>query len=275
LGDDIRAHEVCAMSRKLTRERLDLIQRQLTPRDRDLVATLMFVRIASGNQLRRIVFDRNDEATRRVARRELARLVRWRVVERLERRQGGLGSGSESWTYALGVAGQRLGGEARGRRPYLPRPAVWAHALAGAELYAQLVEAVRGTDRAVRSWQGEPECWRDFGGGYTERLRLKPDAFVEVAGPGYVDDSFVEVDMASQSATVIRRKLAAYRSYAATGVEQAVRGGVFPRVVFVVPTSERANVIASLVDDLPAEAARLFAVATTGDAVKLLLGGAS
>lgn len=273
LGDDVRAHEVCAMSSYFTRERLDLTERQLSERDHEIVAMLGRVRIASGNQLRRAVFERSDDASRRAARRELARLVSWRVVERLERRQGGLGSGSESWTYALGPVGQRLAGAKRTRRAHLPGQTMWLHALAGAELYVQLVEAVRGTDRTVRSWQGEPECWRDFGGAYGERQTLKPDAAVEVGGAGFVDDSFVEIDMASQSTAVIRRKLAAYQAYAATGQEQAVRGGVFPRVVFVVPTSARAAVIRGVIDEAAPNVARLFAAATTDEAVDLLLGG--
>src|SRR5689334_23360971 len=98
------------MSARISRERLAWIEPQLTPRDREVITVLERVRLATGNQLRRAVFPRDDESTRRAARRELARLVRWRVVDRLDRRTGGTTSGSDSYTYGLGVAAQRLAG---------------------------------------------------------------------------------------------------------------------------------------------------------------------
>jgi hypothetical protein len=86
------------------------------------------------------------------------------------------------------VAGWRLLDQ-RGtaRRPHLPGQPMWQHALLGAEAYAHLAESLRGTERRVRIWQGEPECWRDYSGPLGERLQLKPDAFVVVTGGGYED----------------------------------------------------------------------------------------
>lgn len=262
------------MSTRISHERLDWITAQLTPRDHQIVAALERVRLATGNQLRRSVYERDDETTRRAARRELARLVRWRVVDRLERRSGGPASGSDSWTYGLGVAAQRLSGHDRGRRPHLPGRPMWAHVLAGAEVYSLLAQALRETDRSLVIWQGEPAAWRDFPGAVGERQRLKPDAYVEVAGPGYIDASFIEIDMGTQSPAIVRRKAAAYAAYAAAGQEQA-RGGVFPRVVFVVPSDARLAVIERLIAGLPASHRPLFAVATMDGAVEQLLGGSS
>lgn len=264
------------MSGRMTRERFALVETELTERDRAVVAMLAAVKLANGNQLRRATTGDDSPAGQRAARRQLARLVRWRVVARLERRQGGLGRGSDAWTYALDTTGLRLIGDgARARRPHLPGRAMWSHALVGAEVYTRLAEATRGTERSVELWDGEPSCWRSYSGGYVERLLLKPDAFVVVAGPGYEDAAFVEVDTGSQSRTVIRTKLASYRNYAATGQEQAARDEVFPLTVFVTTTAERQAVLTELVDELPTEAKRLFVVGQVTDAARLLCGGGS
>lgn len=263
------------MSGRVSAQRLAVIRGQLTARDWAVVGMLAAVKLANGNQLRRATFVEHSPAAERAARRQLARLAEWRVVERLERRQGGLGRGSDAWTYALGPTGIRLlrdGGQAR--RPELPGEAMWAHAMLGAEIYTRLSEAIRGSDRTLAVWQGEPGCWREYSGPYGETLRLKPDAFVAVSGPEYEDVCFVEFDTGSQSRSVIRAKLAAYRQYAATGQEQGAQDGVFPLTVFITTTQWRQSVLVDLLGELPTEAWRLFSVGRVEDAPRLLTGGA-
>jgi hypothetical protein len=260
------------MSTRISGERLERYAAELTERDRAVVAMLAAVKLATGNQLRRVTLGDDSESAQRAARRQLQRLVRWRVIARLERRLGGLGRGSDAWTYALDVTGQRLVAKGHVHRPKLPGRPMWAHALLGAEVYTRLAEVVSDSDRDVRCWQGEPECWRDFRGGLGERLRLKPDAFVVVTGPDYEDVAFVEIDTGSQSRTVIRAKLAAYRRYAATGLEQGAQGGVFPLTVFITTTPERHGLLVDLIGELPSDVWRLFAVGLVEDAPRLLMG---
>lgn len=261
------------MSTRMTQARLDRLRRELTPEDRAVIAMLSVVKLATGTHLRRATRVGDSPATARAARRQLARLVRWRVVARLERRQGGLGRGSDAWTYALDITGQRLVTRPGVRRPHLPRPAMWAHILLGAEIYTRLIEATRGTDRTVRRWQGEPAAWRSFTGPYGEVVKLKPDAFVEVAGPGYTDVCFVEVDTGSQSRSVIRAKLQTYQRYAASGQEQLANGGVFPLTVFITTTLDRHALLVDLLGELSPDAWRLFAVGLVDDAARLLTRG--
>ena len=137
------------------------------------------------------------------------------------------------------------------------------------------MEATRRLDRELALWQGEPDCWRHYPGPYGEQVRLKPDAFVIVSGLDYEDMAFVEFDTGSQSRTVMRGKLDAYRRYAATGQEQGVQDGVFPLVVFVTTTPERQAMLLDLLTYLPTEDWRLFAVGQLADAARLLMGGAS
>lgn len=263
-------------ARRTSQERLCRLERELTERDWAMITMLSRTKLATGRQLHRATFDDASPAAERAARRELARLVRWRVIARLERRQGGLGRGSDSWTYALDVAGQRLvNGDGRARHPHLPRPAMWRHALLGAEVYARLAERLQESDQTLVTWQGEPACWRDHTGSYGERLRVKSDAFVVVTGPTYEDATFVEIDTGSQSSSVIKQKLHAYQRYAASGQEQQGRSGVFPLTLFVTTTPERHAQLVDVIGNLPAEQWRLFRVSLMDDAVDILTGGGS
>jgi hypothetical protein len=272
--DDIRAHQVRASKdSRVGQRRLEQLATELTDRDRAIISTLARLHLATGSQLVRAHWSAASEADLRAARRTLKRLVEWRMVARLERRLGGLGRGSDSYTYALDTAAQRLlrlDGSAR--RPHLPRPAMWAHALQVAEIYVQLVESLRGTDRRLASWDGEPACWRNFAGAYGEVVRVKPDGFVRISGPGYQDIYFVEADTGSQSRTVIRAKLDVYRRYAASGGEQSREGGVFPQVVFITTTAARHALLVDVIGTLPTEWWRLFAVGLVADTARLLGG---
>jgi hypothetical protein len=274
--DDIRARGACAMSttRRISYERIQRLEAELLPRDWAILGMVERLHLVTGAQLVRVHWPEATDADLRAARRTLQRLTHWRLLARLERRMGGLGRGSTSWTYGLDVAGQRLLARrhARPRRPHLPRPAMWQHVLGVAEVYTRVMEATRGTDRRVLQWQGEPASWRRFTGSLGEALLVKPDAYVELDGPTYIDSLFLEIDMGTQSPAVIRRKLEGYRRYAATGVEQAEHG-VFPRVVFLTADAGRQ---AQLVDLLAAQDPgdwRLFGVGLIHETRRLLVEG--
>ena len=124
------------MSERVSRQRLAVVRGQMSERDWAMMAMLTCVKLANGTQLRRATVGDDSPAAERAARRQLTRLAEWRVVERLDRRQGGLGRGSDAWTYALGPTGLRLSGDvSRARRPSLPSVPMWQHALLGAEIY--------------------------------------------------------------------------------------------------------------------------------------------
>jgi len=74
-----------------------------------------------------------------------------------------------------------------------------------------------------------------------------------------------------QGENTLGRKLREYVAYQASGVEQEQRG-VFPRVLWLAPDEERAEVIGDCVAAMPPAAQELFAVAPQADALNVVSG---
>ena len=142
--------------------------------ERQIVETVARLTLVSGRQLSDLFFyfyisDSSTPAvspsTRaRRARRVLARLVEQRVLDRLERRQGGIGGGSSAWVYALGPAGRRMvaywAGEGlpRSRGAHEPGATWTAHTLAVSDLYVRLRQAERAGRVELLDFDAEPAC---------------------------------------------------------------------------------------------------------------------
>lgn len=240
----------------------------LTERDHACLGTLARVRVATTDQLYRLHF---PGASRQAGYRCLWRLSRLGLVRRLERRIGGVLPGSSPAVYALDVKGQHLlevsgpGGGERRQRPWTPSSPYLRHAVMVAETYVLTLEAVRDDDSwRLVDFQVEPACWRTLGNGY-----LKPDAFLMVQSEDYEDSYFLEVDLATESPAALSRKLSAYVEYYRSGQEQAHRG-VFPRVLFLVPTEARKAQVQKLIDELRQER-QLFTAALLTDLPAILL----
>jgi hypothetical protein len=210
-----------------------------------------------------------------VARRGLSRLARLGVLQPLERRVGGERAGSTSTTFAVGRAGQYLlqSGAASRRRvrtAHTPGARYLAHTLAVAQLYVELVAVERQGLVELLGFEPEPECWRPYMVGFGARQVLKPDAYVKLGVGDYEFSWFIEQDMATEALPTIKGKALRYHAYFRTGIEQAARG-VFPRVLWIVPDAARAKAVRETLAQLPADAHRLFVVATTAEALALLI----
>jgi len=261
---------------RVTAGRVVALERSLSHRDLAIVATLDRVRLATGAQLLRL--HGGDGPRRSVIRgmqRTLTRLIALRVLARLNRTVGGVRAGSSGHVYALDTAGQRIAsgcgpaGGRRLRRPWTPGAAFVAHQLAVTELYVELREAEPTTRLDLLDFWAEPLCWRTFIGLGGARTVLKPDAFVRVGLGGVEDLYFVEVDRATQSLPAIGRKATVYRRYFQTGREQE-RWGVFPKVLFLVPSEARREALVDLLGRQPAADWDLFQVACQSDALELI-----
>jgi hypothetical protein len=188
-------------------------------------------------------------------------LERWRIIDRLPRRHGGVRGGSSSIVYYLGPAGRRLlarrGFEAR--RTGFPGQRFVAHTLAITELVVRLHEATVLGDLDLIEYQTEPRCWRTFLGVMNRRYRLRPDLFLRIGVGPYEDRFFLEVDRATEASPTILAQAKRYLAYLRSGEEQR-RHGIFPRVIWTVPDQRRAEQIQSVLGQLPEAAQRPFVV---------------
>ena len=267
------------------RRQLARLALETTDRDMAIVGTVSDLRLATAGQLERLHFPvPGAHATAltaaRTARRTLERLVRDRLLVRLERRVGGIRAGSASFIYALGPVGQRVlslsgTGQAGPRRRFREPSALFvAHTLAVSELYVRLHEAARlGQLQLLGRIETEPSCWRSIStvGG---RALLKPDLFVVTGNDEYEYRWFVEVDLGTEHSPAVVRKCQAYEAYYRSGFEQAEHG-VFPRVLWVAlddVRGERLRAVISGASDLTSE---LFVVTTAELAVRVLAGASA
>jgi Replication-relaxation len=255
----------------VTRQLVIDIADRLDERDRCLLQEVARLHLVSGKQLRRL-FYADDDAGRRSARLDLARLTEWRVLARLERRIGGVRAGSEGYVYALDVLGQRLVDpkRARYRSPWTPGAPFVAHSLAVAELYVRLRERSVGEEFALLRFESEPSSWRSFTGPGGRRLTLKPDAFLVTVSGECESHYFIEVDRATESLPRITEKAQLYGRYWQSGREQEMRG-VFPRVLWITPDERRLALILEVLAALDPEQWQLFAATTSEHSAEWLV----
>lgn len=218
---------------------------RLSERDVAILESLHAHRLLRTDHLRRLHFafgHATIAAASGATMRVLERLESHHLVARLERRIGGVRSGSSGIVWQLGSTGERLLRTMRGqkqRRRYIePSPAFTAHTLAVTELAVQLHELQERHQIELLAVETEPSCWRSFTGPHGTLEWLKPDLFVITANGDFEDHWFVEADLATEHPPVVVRKAKIYQRYAATGAHQA-RHGLFPAVTWVVPDTTR------------------------------------
>ncbi|MFN8103916.1 MAG: replication-relaxation family protein [Acidimicrobiia bacterium] len=256
----------------LTAKRLAVLEAGMSARDRALLADVARLRLMTGGQIARLHFGVSESA-RRLARRELARLVEARLLVRLGRRIGGVRAGSAGYVYGLDVAGQRLArpGQRRWWPVTTPGEPFLRHVLAVAGVYVELRLAEQTGGFEVVAFEAEPACWRPYYGPGSERLTLKPDVYVVTVSLGYEDHVFIEVDLATESGPRLAAKARLYIAYFRSGTEQA-RSGLFPQVLWLVPDQARLSQLVDVLGRLDAAFWRLFAVATLDGAVNAITG---
>ncbi|WP_103336945.1 replication-relaxation family protein [Amycolatopsis sp. CA-126428] len=259
------------------RGRARRLARQLSERDVAILKSLEALRLASSAQLGRLHIEASKPATHgRKTRATLQRLTTLELVVRLPRRIGGLRAGSDGIVYGLSGLGQAvldLGHREprRHRRVSYTKPAFQDHTLAVSELLVQLVDRARDDQAKLLGFTSEPNCWRRFSGLAGELITLKPDGFVRlgVDDGRYEISAFLEIDLDSESAPTIRRKLGVYHAYWNSGIEQQ-RFGVFPKTWWLVPDAARLEAITRVIARLPEETQELFTVCLLSEAADQL-----
>jgi hypothetical protein len=249
----------------------------LTRRDLAIVGQVAELRLVAASHIRAVHFclreHDNELAATRACQRVLARLVRERLLVRLERRVGGVRAGSASYVYGLGPVGQRaLGLEGPRRRYHEPTLRFLDHTLAISQLVVDVTTASREGVLDVLTCQAEPRCYREFYG-MGGRIVLRPDCFLALGVGEYEHRWFIEVDRSSESLPVVVRKCRLYEHYYQSGKEQAAHG-VFPTVCWIVPDERRARQLRRAIASDRQLTDRLFAVTTTEADLATLSGGA-
>jgi hypothetical protein len=231
-------------------------------------------------QLARLHFDHHAPATviPRPANHALARLRALGLLANLERRIGGVraGSGGHVWTLtelANRLLASRNDAPARPRvRTYEPSSSFLEHTLAVAEVVLTLRQISAQHDVALIRAESEPACWRPYLATGGAVVRLKPDLAVVTQTRDYEDHWFIEVDRATEPPSRIVRKSLQYQEYQRTGIEQRTHG-VFPAVVWIVPSAARREQLIRRLFDEAAIDNRLFTVITLDQLDALITEG--
>lgn len=247
----------------------------LTEKDRAILDTAKRHKLVSSAQLQRLHFtDGTLQSNLRRCRDALKRLDSLGVLDRLDRRVGGVRSGSSGWVYGLGVAGKHLAElDGRRQRGATPSLAFMAHVLQASELFVRLTEATRTGALELLVYEPEPECWREFTGASGFPVRLKPDAYVKINVGDYEHAYFVEIDRATESVPALIRKFRRYVDYRRTGREQS-HLEYFPHVLWLAPSERRKEALVEAARRQPAEAwDDLFLVRPYEEAIEAMMMG--
>lgn len=257
--------------RRVGARQLEALRVGLGERDRAVLAAVGLLHVAGTGHLRRMVFgDLSEIGAARAAQRHTARLFRVGLLERLDRRVGGLRPGSSAFLWRLSSAGARLAlPEVAHWRRREPGLAHLAHVVEVADLVVGLHEHARTGACEVIEVQTEPACWRPFHNRWGHQRMLKPDLRTTVGiGERAMLHRFVEIDRDTEHRPVLSRKIIAYVD-CWRGRGEHARAGVFPGVLWVVPTQRRGQVIAELCQRLGVRG--MFEVATRTEAVEALV----
>jgi len=233
--------EINKPASRISQRKLERYTAELPERDLCLLYDLEDCRYLTTDQIARLRFEKdhaNPGAALRAANRMLNRLKKLGLVACLERYIGGVRGGSGGLIWTLTAAGAKLinldGKAPSRRRIFEPSPQFAKHTLAISEAYIQLLR-IYGI--ALIKAELEPFCWRNYSG-----CTLKPDLFAITSDGEYEDYWFLELDLATETPARIIAKCKQYEDYYVNGEEQR-RHGLFPKVVWIVPSEKRRDSI--------------------------------
>ena len=120
----------------------------------------------------------------------------------------------------------------------------------------------------------EPASWRKYLGPSGERRWLQPDLYAEITTADFVDRTFIEVDLGTESLPTLIRKCQQYEDYRRSGTEQEHRGS-FPLVVWLLTTAERVTKLEAAVRHSHGLTTQMFRYATPNTLTQVLAGGSA
>jgi hypothetical protein len=269
-------------NKRVSRKQLIEVEQQLTDIDKELLLLLRKCRFLTSEQTRRIFFfdSPNETAGKKRTNRLINRLESAGVIFFLERRIGGIQKGSSSRVISLTPAGYKLVYQwLEINKPY-PKKRITdlsyfniTHHLAISEIYTQLMELQLQDKLEIHLSQFEPAAWRTFNQRGILKF-LKPDLYVELLVDDYIDSYFLEIDLDSEPPhRIIKKCQEAYLTYYQSGVEQRQHNGVFPFIVWLVPSIKRRDTLLKHLTLKLGESTMLFRVITFEEFSLLICGG--
>jgi len=225
-----------------------LVPPPIHPMQARLLALVAAHRFATTTQLARLTAPEyaSPASALRQTQRHLASLAQQRLLTSLERRVGGWQGGSTVTIWAATTRGHRLVAAENGEDEEMPRrqrprevsTTFLDHLLAITEVRTSIEEAVRQEADTEAAVALEPECWRTALSPSGQPQVLRPDMAVTITSPAYEDRYLVEVDRATENPGRVIATCWRYQEHQAASA-QASDGGVFPLVVWLVPTDRR------------------------------------
>ena len=222
-----------------------LVPAPIHPMQARLLALVAAHRFATTTQLARLTALEyaSPASALRQTQRHLANLAQQRLLTSLERRVGGWQGGSAVTIWAATTRGHRLVAAENGEDEEVPRrqrprevsTTFLDHLLAITEVRTSIEEAVRQETDTEATVALEPECWRTALSPSGQVQVLRPDLAVTITSPAYEDRYLIEVDRATENPGRVIATCWHYQEHQA----QAGDGGVFPLVVWLVPTDRR------------------------------------
>ena len=196
----------------------------------------------------------------------------------LERRIGGIRAGSSGYVWRVGPVGDRLLRNGRDQpgtaRRKEPSARFLDHTLAVADTALSLLVASRSGRFELLAVTPEPATWRRYLGPGGSREILKPDLTAVTASGDYEDAWFIEVDRGTESLPTLLGKCLQYERYRRTGREQQA-SCVFPRVVWILPTTARAEQLTAALRRSHGLDPALYRITTGEGFIEVIAGGAA
>jgi hypothetical protein len=231
--------------KRISQQYLEEIARCLSARDMAVLSSIQKCRYITSRQIKRLHFTNNTgkRGATIAANRALAKLHDYKLINSIERRIGGVRAGSGANVWLLSENGLRLLEPGRKenthrKNNFEPSLNFLQHTLAVAEVYVQLTELCRSNQIELVKAESEPDCWRPYTGEDNKPASMKPDMYAVTINGEYEDSWFIEVDMNTQSPSVVLDKCRRYVRYRNSGIEQKEHG-VFPLVVWIVNKESR------------------------------------
>jgi len=264
-------------ARRIGHRALASIDGQLSGRDRDVIKRVAEHRFLTTHQIQAFCFTTHasDDSAGRTTRRVLLRLERDGLLAALDRRIGGVRSGSSATIWSLTPAGQRLvHTDDKRRRTATPSERFLAHCLAIGDVHVLLdqhrhIEAIEKVAIEV-----EPASWRRYQGPSGEPRWLQPDLYTEITTSDFVDRFFAEVDLGSESLPTLLGKCEQYEQYRRSGTEQS-RHGSFPLVLWLLTNDERARKLERAIGRSSKLTSAMYRFATPETLTQVLAGGSA